>query len=197
MNTYRSEYPNHVHLMHVVPSKHLFLLADGRLKYQEKQIVNKLEKVGESAKEVLVHMVIADHTSGAMYGESYSCREGVDPIGFLRRAWSKKEHTFFGGMPEVLCLSRAVEELWPQIVPFAKENGSAVVNPTSGFQSGAIYPKLWETEIRNWGLYGNRPEHKSLAALSRYCQTSCNNNFPKRLEAWLMDVPGRPPIRYL
>jgi len=90
MKTYRTLYPNHVHLMQIVASSHLYLLADGRIKYQDKKIENKLATVRESKREVLVHVVIADHTSGAIYGETVSCRDTLDPVGFLQRAWRKK-----------------------------------------------------------------------------------------------------------
>lgn len=197
MKHYRSLYPNHVHLMQVVASSHLYLLADGRIKYQDKKIENKLATVHESKREVLVHMVIADHTSGAIYGETVSCRDTLDPVGFLQRAWKKKAHTFFGGLPEILCVSRTVEELWPEVVPFAEGHKVAVVNPTSGFQGGVIYAKLWETEIRSWGIFGKQSECESLASVSHFCQTQCNASFPERERKWSMAVPSRPAVRYL
>jgi hypothetical protein len=196
MMQYRSNYPNHVHLMHVVASKHLYLLADGRLKSQDKPIENKLATVGESKKTVLVHMVIADHTSGAMYGESYSCRDALDPVGFLQRAWSEKEHSFFCGLPEMLSVPKAVDDLWPGIGQYVAANDVKKWNPTSGFQSGVIHPKLWEKEISLWGLYGELPEHRDLSALSRFCQTRCNENEPKRRQYWFTEVPSRPPTRF-
>ena len=196
MKSYSSNYPNQVHLMSVVASKHLYLLADGRIKYQDKPIETKLEKVSESPKNVLVHMVIADHTSGTIYGETFSSRDMLDPVGFLRRAWNRKEHTFFCGVPEFLSVPKVADGLWPEIRAYATTNLVDVVNPTSGFQGGAIHPRLWEKEIQMWGLYGTLEAHRDLASLSRYCQKSCNEHEPTRKQRWFAEVPGRPELRF-
>lgn len=195
MMQYRSNYPNHVHLMHVVASKHLYLLADGRLKSQDKPIENKLATVADSKKTVLVHMVVADHTSGAMYGESYSCRDALDPVGFLRRAWSKKEHSFFCGLPEMLSVPKAVDDLWPGIGQYVSANGVKKWNPTSGFQSGVIHPKLWEKEIVEQGIW-SKSEPNDLNSIVQTCQTECNEHEPKRRQYWFTEVPNRPIVRF-
>lgn len=196
MKTYRSPYPNYVHLMHVVASKHLYFLADGRLKHQDKTIESDLANVAESLKNVLVHMVITDHTSGAMYGESYSCRDTLDPVGFLRRAWNQKEHSFFCGVPELLSIAKTTETIWPEIRTYATRQGAQVVNPTSGFHGGAKHPVHWEKELSAWGLFSDRPEHQDFASLVRDRQAHCNDINPERRRRWFTEVPSRPPTRY-
>ena len=51
MKTYSSPYPNYAHLMHVVASKHLYFLADGRLKHQDKAIDNDLAKADRGQRQ--------------------------------------------------------------------------------------------------------------------------------------------------
>lgn len=56
---YRTPHPNYVHLLFVTPSKHLHVLKDGRLKWQDKPMEVKLREISSSDREHVVYFLLA------------------------------------------------------------------------------------------------------------------------------------------
>lgn len=52
INRYRSPYPNYIHQLFITPSKHLYALKDRRLKWQDKAMEVKLDKIEGQTKNM-------------------------------------------------------------------------------------------------------------------------------------------------
>jgi len=66
---YQSRCPNEIHQLIVSVSKHLYILKNGQITYQKKSLDVDLFNCKHSSKEHVVHYLIKDHFSGALYGE--------------------------------------------------------------------------------------------------------------------------------
>jgi hypothetical protein len=143
LNRYVSPYPNYIHQLFITPSKHLYILKDGRLKWQNKAMEVKLEGIEESEREHVVHYILADHTSAAFYAETATSRTLVDPTTFLRKAWLQKPDFFFHGIPENLTVPTAVLNKYPELEDWLTGQNVRIVPPSSGFYAGIH-------QVRNW-----------------------------------------------
>lgn len=114
MNRYHSPYPNYVRQLFVTPSKHLYILRDGQLKWQKKAMEITLQGSEKSDREHVIYYLLADHNSAAFYAEVHTSMTFQDPIDFLKRAWSKKKDFFFYGLPENLMLPAVVSARYPE-----------------------------------------------------------------------------------
>lgn len=145
---YQSDYANEVHQLAVSVSKHLLVLKNGRLTYQRKPVEINLAKLAGSSKQHAVHYLIRDHYSGVFYAEMCSSVVLTPVEEFLFRAWSRKEHYTFCGLPDYLSIPETVRDMYPSIDKLIRDYEIHPVRVTSGFQSGAIRDlKTWESHI--------------------------------------------------
>lgn len=136
MQSYQSLYPNHIHQLTVSVSKHYWITSDGIFKYQQKKLETSLGKVKSSNKNHLIHYIIRDHFSGVVYSEVASSKSEIDLQQFLFRAWSSKEGFAFCGIPELLIIPNAVQEIFPKIKEKLSRLGIKCLKANSGIQAG-------------------------------------------------------------
>lgn len=136
MNHYSSPHPNYAHQLFVTPSKHIYVLKDGRLKWQEKELTTTLREIEDTEREYIVYYIVADHTSSALYAEVHSSKRLPIISEFLRRAWQRKERHFFHGIPKVILTPKVLKIVDPALQSFIEELGVLQAEPSSGFQAG-------------------------------------------------------------
>jgi hypothetical protein len=144
---YSSPFRNFVHQLFITPSKHLYVLKDGRLKWQDKAMDVALEKIEASERVHVVHYVVADHTSSAFYAEMHTSKALTSPQDFLTRAWSTKPDFFFRGIPQNIIVPTLVLQRFPELNGFLDQLEVGNVPPTSGFQAGIHQVRNWEKDI--------------------------------------------------
>ena len=194
---YRSDYPNHVHQVGVTVSKHYYLGADGLLKYQQKPFEVKLNTLKQSPKRHLILLVVRDHTTGLFYGEAAIGPDLPSLESFLGRAWREKADFPFCGIPELLMLPKTVTQAFPGIESTMIAEGIRVIEPTSGYQSGALVSlrylerDLCVAHIPSLGFRGTREDINRACrlAMSRNAKTELRGTKVSKLNVWLSQVP--------
>jgi hypothetical protein len=204
MNRYRTLYPNHAHQIFVTPSKHLYALKDGTIKYQLKAMEAKLDHIVSADRNHLIHFIVADHYSSSFYAESHASKSLPDLIEFLKRAWSKKTDHFFGGIPQLVFLPDLVRNKFPSAEKFIHELKIQALTPTSGFQAGVHQVRNWEKELAcRVTLFSetttlNDLPNKSSEALIWAHQGQLNRAGLKltRKQIWDLEFVGKPEFKY-
>ncbi|MBB4844328.1 hypothetical protein HNP55_002864 [Paucibacter oligotrophus] len=209
INRYRSPYPNYIHQLFITPSKHLYALKDRRLKWQDKAMEVKLDKIEGADKEHVVHYIVADHTSAAFYAEMRTNKTLMTPIEFLMRAWKKKSDFFFHGVPEHVIVPTAVSSKYPEVRGWLEQLGVGLIPPSSGFQAGIHQVRTWENDVANSISLHSYLEKTpctldnisvNLAKALRMANDGEINRPGVRMsrkQLWGMQVENRPPIRYM
>jgi hypothetical protein len=152
--SYRSPHPNYAHQIFVTPSKHAYILKDGRLKWQNKAMDVKLQGIASAEREHIVYYLLADHYSAAFYAEVHSSHQLPHARDFLLRAWRKKKGHFFHGLPQVIATPKVLTGIEPELVSFIEEHSVSSVEPTSGFQAGVHQIRNFEKSFAN-SCYAN------------------------------------------
>lgn len=145
MNLYETAYSNEVHQLLISASRHLYVLSDGRIKYQKKVIEGTWQKPKDSSKDQVVHYIMRDHYSHAMYAEIHIRSENISPQQFLWNAWSKKGHYPFYGTPEFLILPKSIYS--NMLFDFVSSLGIRIIKPTSGFMAGVRTLREWDRTL--------------------------------------------------
>ena len=207
MINYQSPYPNYIHQLFITPSKHLYVLKDQRLKWQDKAMDTKLEKIEKADKEHVIYYIVADHYSSAFYTELRTNKTLLSPIEFLIRAWKKKSENFFHGVPGQLIVPTTVSKKYPEIKNWLQQLNVGIVPPDSGFYAGIHQVRNWEKEVAGIisfhkflkktpcmlnDLYAEIPK-----TLQRANERELNRfgNRLTRKQLWGKSIEGRPPIR--
>lgn len=208
LNSYQSPYPNFVHQLFITPSKHIYALRDGQLKWQKKPMEITLQGLEKSDRDHVIFYLVADHNSSAFYAEVQTTRTRSDPIDFLKRAWNKKEDFFFCGLPENLMLPNVVNDRYPEIKTYLRSVAVGCVAPPSGFAAGIHHIKNWEKDIASAMMFDafSTKAPSTLDSLSksiRYALVSGNDqkiNRPgvhlSRKEIWENQSSGKPTPRF-
>ncbi len=209
INHYRSPYPNYIHQLFITPSKHLYALKDRRLKWQDKAMEVKLDKIEEADKEHAVHYIVADHTSAAFYAELRTSKTLMTPSEFLTRAWKEKPDFFFHGIPEYMIVPTAVSNKYPEIVGWLEQLDVGLVPPSSGFQAGIHQVRNWEKDVANSISFHSYFEKTPCTLdnisvnIAKALQMANDSEINRpgirmtRKQLWAMPVEGRPAIRVL
>lgn len=207
INHYRSPYPNYIHQLFITPSKHIYVLKDRRLKWQDKAMDVKLDKLEGVSKEHIVHYIVADHNSAAFYAELRTSETLVTPVEFLTRAWKMKPDFFFHGIPEHLIVPTAVSNKYPEVDDWLEKLGVSLVPPSSGFQAGIHQVRNWEKEVANSISFHNHLEKTPCTLdnisvqLSKSLQIVNDSDINRpgirmtRKQLWEKSLAGQPPIR--
>jgi hypothetical protein len=145
---YQSDYANQVHQLVISVSRHLWVGKDGVIRYQHKAFDVGLAKLSTSPKRHVIHYLLRDHFSGALYAEIAVSPELPHAREFLLRAWSRKDHLSFCGIPALLTVPKTVITHWPDVVQWIHELGPDIMEATSGFQAGIRDLKTWEDKIQ-------------------------------------------------
>lgn len=145
---YQSKCPNDVHQLVVSVSKHLYILKNGQVTYQKKPLEVDLLNCRDSTKDHVVHYLIKDHFSGALYGEVSPSSNLLSLGEFLYRAWSPKEKCSFCGFPQGVILPKTVISVFPGVVNLLDALGIMTRTATSGFHAGIRDVRTWEDYIR-------------------------------------------------
>lgn len=145
---YRTDYSNEVHQLVVSVSRHLWVGKDGAIRYQQKPFEISLAKLPASSKRHVIHYLVRDHFSGAFYGEFAVSPDLHDVRKFLTRAWSRKDHLSFCGVPDFLTVPKTVDAQFPELLTWLDDLGVEIVEATSGFQAGVRDLKTWEDDFR-------------------------------------------------
>lgn len=209
MNSYCSPYRNYIHQLFVTPSKHLYVLKDGRLRWQSKAMEVQLNKLEEAEKEHVVHYIVADHASAAFYAELRTGATLISPNEFLTRAWAKKSDFFFHGLPEQLIVPAAVSNKYPEINDWLEHLHVGIVPPPSGFYAGVHQVRNWEKDVANTVSFHDYLEKTPCnldnlrASIVPMLQTANDRVINRRgirmtrRQLWEMPAEGRPPIRVM
>jgi hypothetical protein len=207
INRYRTTYPNHYHQLFVTPSKHLYVLKDGRVKWQSKPMETSLDRIGETRQEHIVHYILADHASAAFYAEMRTSKSLTGPAEFLQRAWAKKADFFFHGLPEFLVVPATVAHTFPEIDPWVMQMDVVALAPSSGFAAGVHHVKNWERElaftVRSYEYRYGKPctlddlQNSIANTLNEANKREILRNGARmtRRQLWELEIDGRPAIR--
>jgi hypothetical protein len=209
LNRYRSPYSNYAHQLFITPSKHLYVLKDRRVKWQDKAMEVNLEKIEAADKEHVVHYIVADHASAAFYAELSTSKALMSPIEFLTRAWRKKPDFFFHGLPEYVLVPTIVSHKYPEIDGWLEQLGVGLIPPSSGFQAGAHQVRNWEKELANNIGFHNFAKKTPytldniFADIDTVLERANEREISRpgirmtRKQLWEMPIEGRPPVRAL
>jgi hypothetical protein len=202
MLSYRTEYPNQVHLLAVSVSKHWWIAKDGTLKYQKKPFEVTLRNLPNSGKAHCVVFGLRDHCSGILYCDLASS-ENLPPLAeFLYRAWAPKSNLSFRGMPELLGVPKTVQAAFPGITDAVESLGVSLVPITSGFQGGAGMTK----PVEQWIAFDlGKPFEGALARVAQLpailASEKGRTGDRSKLDMWQHGVPDRlldgPPMDWL
>lgn len=207
INRYSSPYPNYIHQLFVTPSRHLHVLKDGRLKWQDKAIEVKLGNLEQSEKEHVVHYILADHTSAAFYAELRTSKSLLPPEEFLKRAWSPKSDFFFKGIPEHLIVPAGILSKYPEVKELLGQLNVGLVPPSSGFYAGVHQVRNWEKDVASTMSFHDYVEKtpctlESIAPRIAQSLVMANEREINRMgvrmtrrQLWEMPVVGQPPLR--
>ncbi|MBL7738248.1 MAG: hypothetical protein JNK14_03455 [Chitinophagaceae bacterium] len=157
MLRYKSDFPNQVHQLNVSLSKHYFLLNDGSIKWQAKELDINWTNLEKTQKKHLVTYIIRDHFSNCFYAELHSIDKMPSIHEFLFNAWTRKLDYDFYGLPDCLIVPKTTQEQFPSIRTFfSKFDNPYLQTPTSGFSSAAVSIRQWERFIKFFtGVYKN------------------------------------------
>jgi hypothetical protein len=155
MRLYKTNYSNEVHQLLITASRHLYVLKDGRLKRQKKPIEPRPQSIEDNAKVQVIHFIVRDHYSQAMYAEIHLWFDKISPQNFLWKAWSKKSELPFCGMPEVLILPSSFGHLAYTL----EAMGITTLRPTGGFMAGVRTFRDWEQHLSFVYNYPFEPLH--------------------------------------
>lgn len=209
INRYSSPYPNYIHQLFITPSKHLYVLKDQRMKWQDKAMDVKLNNIEQAEKEHVVHYILADHTSSAFYAELRTSKSLITPIEFLTRAWKKKTTFFFHGVPEQLIVPTTVSNKYPEINDWLEQLDIGLVSPLSGFYAGIHQVRNWENDVANnisaYNYFNEDPctleniNAKIVQILQAANDSKINRNSinKTRRKIWERSREGIPPIRII
>ncbi len=151
MRMYETSYSNEVHQLLITPSRHLYVLKDGRVKFQKRMIEGGLQESDKNSKDQIIHYILRDHFSLAMYAEIHTRAERVSIEQFLWNAWSKKNEYPFCGLPDFLILPKAISSA--AIDDFIHSLHIDVIRPTGGFMAGVRIFGKWD-QVLNF-VYSN------------------------------------------
>lgn len=189
MQEYRTLYPNHAHQLTVSVSKHYWITNDGILKYQNKKMEVTLDKVGHSPKNHLIHFILRDHCSGAVYSEVTSSRSILSLSKFLYKAWSQKEDYVFCGIPELLTIPKTVEAVFPEIKEKVMSLGIECPQVTSGFQAGVRDVKTIEEYMKFFANLSFIDNHSSLNKIYSYISSKdARIGKQSKIEMWRSNI---------
>ncbi|HWV73582.1 MAG TPA: hypothetical protein VN040_17795 [Pseudosphingobacterium sp.] len=196
MIRYRSDYPNQVQQLNVSLSKHYHLLKDGTIKWQEKTMDINWKNYQKTGKRHLVNYVIRDHYSSCFYAEMHPVDTMPDIEEFLYRAWSNKEDYEFHGIGKTVMVPQVTLKQFPQLHTFFKlaEDITSLQVPESGFSSGIVAIKEWESNLRFAidmieGIENIQGFQKDIAYINRFI----NFRFEREgtpLDRWLKGYDG-------
>lgn len=145
---YSSDYPNQVHQLLVSVSKHFLVGAKNRIRHQKKIMDVSLKNFEKSEREHIVHYILRDHFSGFYYVEVASTRNMISLQDFLLRGFLPKPDINFCGIPEALMIPKQVEDYFPRVDKILDTLGIQKIYPPSGFASGMIAVKNWESIMK-------------------------------------------------
>lgn len=157
MRQYQTDYSNQVHQLIISVSKHLWVSKDNRLLHQKKPFDVDLRTLNKAVKEHVVHYLLTDHFSGALYGETCTVSSMIHPGEFLHRAWSQKEDYVFCGLPEMLTVPQSAIEMFPQMINLLAAMEVKIAKVTSGFQGGIRTIRTWEDRLLYESWEGTSP----------------------------------------
>jgi hypothetical protein len=136
-------------------SRHLYLLKDGTLRYQQKE----LDARTAGARTLITRYVLLDVDTGVVYGE---CRPAGDKdlAGFLARAWHVKPDHPMQGLPEQLNIPQLVREdsdYWADMRRLVAWGGFRLDALPGGFAAGIHAVKRFEQRVESTLHYGPDP----------------------------------------
>lgn len=208
MKEYRTLYSNHVHLLLVSVSKHLYILKDRTLKYQKKKMEFSLKNLQKAERELVIHYLIFDHLSGLLYGEIHSSKRMIPVEEFLFRAWSKKANFEFCGLPTILSVPKTIEN--GELLNFITQLEIEPINPSGGFMGGVRHLNLWEKAVithnlsysfcNNQQLSFEELQRRNIEICIRLSQRKFNRNgvqLGPRVDVWESALRNikLPPLR--
>lgn len=119
------------------------------LKYQEKPFDINWSNYTKTGKMHLVHYIIRDHYSNALYGEIHRVENIISIEDFLFNAWREKNDYQFRGIPKTLIAPKSIIEKFPKLSILYKNVSTIFLQEaTSGFNAGVRIIVDWERDLR-------------------------------------------------
>lgn len=140
---------NRQHNLFVSASKHLYVNANGVLRWQKKPI----DRRTCGTKGIVTRLLLLDVDSGALYGELHDDNTVRTLSDFLLRAWHPKAGHFFRGPPDEMQVPSKVLDDLASTRDMAIICGPASVALgalPSGFAAGVHALKLYESTVTNY-----------------------------------------------
>lgn len=102
----------------------------------------------KSEREHIVYYILRDHFSGFYYVEITSTKNMLPLQDFLLRGFLPKPDINFCGIPDALMIPKQVEDYFPRVDKILNTLGIQKIHPPSGFASGMIAVKNWESIMK-------------------------------------------------
>lgn len=195
MQSYRTDYSNHGHMLLVSVSRHLYILKNRTLKSQKKKMEYNFKNLHKAERELVIHYLIADHFSGVFYGEIHSSEKMIPVEEFLYRAWSKKADFPFCGLPTMLSVPKTVYS--EELINLVSNLGIIPVDLTGGFMGGVKHLSIWEDSVFYWdySYYFQNKKHLTFEEIQKQNVEICiseaqrdlkrgGGNLGKKIELW-------------
>lgn len=192
----KSAGPGREQNLFVSVSKHLYLLKDGSLKYQQKE----LDARTAGARELLTRLVLLDVDTGTLYGEMHTASTSKDLAGFLARAWSVKADHPMRGLPAHLNVPKVVraEERYRNDLDQLCSAGNIVIGDLpGGFAAGVHAVKQFEKTVESlFWRSGDKlsPDLYMVQVCSGALSAEASNSMSYRWKDRWAAVSAPPPV---
>lgn len=191
----KSAFPGREQNLFVSLSKHLYLLKDGSLKYQQKEL--DIRTAG--ARELLTRLILLDVDTGTLYGEMHTAATSKDLAGFLARAWSMKADHPMRGLPAQLNVPkvvRSVERYRKDIDHLCSAGNIVIGDLPGGFAAGVHAVKQFEKSVESlfWRSGGElSPDLYMVQVCSGALSAEASNSMSYRWKERWAAVSAPPP----
>jgi hypothetical protein len=167
-------YPTREQNLFISLSKHLYLVNDGSLRSQSKE----LDPRTAGTKQLLRRYVILDADTGVLYGEYHLADDDVDVVGFLARAWHKKAQHPMRGFPQVLNIPKSLNSAAAdEIMELCRGYPFEVGYLQGGFGAGIHAVRQFERQVESLISWrGSQPELWTIQRLSALISVQASNS---------------------
>jgi hypothetical protein len=184
--------PNRAQHLVVSDSKHLFFYEkDEVIRYQKKD----LDQRTCGTRQMVTRVIAIDEDTGVLYGELWPREDQLDLVGFLARAWARKDSHPMRGFPSIIYApSRVLEDkrLSEEALWCASIGGSEVRPALGGFGPATVAAREYERRLQCAGAgdgeFVLRAAHLAAQHISYLACANAASAFAKQ---WA-DVAGPP-----
>lgn len=143
--------PNRAQHLVVSDSKHLFFYEkDEVIRYQKKDLDHRTS----GTRQMVTRLIAIDEDTGVLYGELWPRDESLDLVGFLARAWARKEKHPLRGFPSTIYVPSRVldDKRLSEEVSWCASIAGALIRPApGGFGAATVAAREYERRLQYAG----------------------------------------------